>query len=397
MKASFYFVIAFFLFIYGFINYYIGSRLWQLLFSPIPHVPAAVYWIVFWGWSLSYLLGRVGEKFLPARASAKLEVVGAYWLAFMYYALLVLLLFDGVRAFNKLVHVLPQTWFVSPVAGALIFVLVAGTVVYGAWNARHPEVRRYEVNIAKKAGELKSLHVVAVSDIHLGTIMHEPQLKQMVEMINALKPDVILFAGDVIDENVERVLEKEMEASFRRLTAPYGVYAVMGNHEYIGGHAEEAAKYLEGAAIQVLRDRWLKVADSFYVIGRDESSKARFTGERRLDLQEVLKGVDKSLPLILLDHVPSGLEEPEAQGIDLQFSGHTHRGQLFPNQWITGRIFEQDWGYLRKGNFQIIVSSGFGTWGPPIRVGNKPEIVDVTIRLGQQENSDFQRIYSQGF
>lgn len=139
--------------------------------------------------------------------------------------------------------------------------------------------------------------------------------------------------------------------------------------------------YLEGAGVNVLRDRWLKVAGSFYVIGRDESSKARFTGEKRLDLQDLLKGVDNSLPLILLDHVPSQLQEAQAQGIDLQLSGHTHRGQLFPNQFITSKIFEDDWGLLRKGNYQIIVSSGFGTWGPPIRVGNKPEIVDITMRF----------------
>lgn len=381
MKATFYMVIALLFLIYGLLNYYIGSRLWQLLFSHFSFISVVLYWTVFWSWSLSYLAGRVGERFLAAGISSRLEIVGAYWLAFMFYALMVLLIFDAVRGLDKWLHFLPKGLLSSPVTGAFMFVLIAGIVVYGAWNARHPEVRHYEVSIAKKAGDLKSLHAVMVSDIHLGTIMHETQLNKMVEMVNELKPDVILFSGDIIDENVERVIEQEMEGSFKRLKARYGVYAVLGNHEYIGGHAEEAVMYLEGAGVNVLRDRWLKVAGSFYVIGRDESSKARFTGEKRLDLQDLLKGVDNSLPLILLDHVPSQLQEAQAQGIDLQLSGHTHRGQLFPNQFITSKIFEDDWGLLRKGNYQIIVSSGFGTWGPPIRVGNKPEIVDITMRF----------------
>ncbi|WP_407313306.1 hypothetical protein [Desulfosporosinus sp. SB140] len=92
-----------------------------------------------------------------------------------------------------------------------------------------------------------------------------------------------------------------------------------------------------------------------------------------------MQGVDHSLPIILMDHQPSHLEEPVGQGVDLQLSGHTHAGQLFPIRLITSRIFEDDWGYLRKGNFQLIVSSGYGTWGPPIRVGNTPEIVDITM------------------
>jgi len=87
------------------------------------------------------------------------------------------------------------------------------------------------------------------------------------------------------------------------------------------------------------------------------------------------------LPVILLDHEPNDLQASAAAGVDLQFSGHTHLGQLFPNNYVTAAIYEQDWGYLRKGDLQLVVSSGFGTWGPPIRVGNRPEIVQVTVHF----------------
>ena len=120
------------------------------------------------------------------------------------------------------------------------------------------------------------------------------------------------------------------------------------NHEYIGGNAEEAINYLGEAGVKVLRDSSQEIAGSFNLIGRDDRSSER-------------------------------------AGVDLQLSGHTHAGQLFPIQFMTRRIFEDDWGLLRKGNFQLIVSSGYGTWGPPIRLGNTPEVVDIMIKFNNEK------------
>lgn len=153
------------------------------------------------------------------------------------------------------------------------------------------------------------------------------------------------------------------------------------NHEYIGGNAEEAINYLGEAGVKVLRDSSQEIAGSFYIMGRDDRSGARYNGVQRQDLKTLMRGVDRALPIILMDHQPSQLEEPAGQGVDLQVSGHTHAGQLFPIRYITSRIFEKDWGLLRKNDFQLIVSSGYGTWGPPIRIGNTPEIVDIMIKF----------------
>jgi len=204
-------------------------------------------------------------------------------------------------------------------------------------------------------------------------------------MVNELKPDLILFAGDVFDENIESSNKQQVSDTFRKLSAPYGVFAVLGNHEYIGGNAEEAIDYLGEAGVQVLRDDFLEIAGSFNLVGRDDRSGARYNGGPRQDLKTLMQGIDRDLPIIVMDHQPSHLEEPEGQGVDLQVSGHTHAGQLFPIGYITRRIFEDDWGLLRKDNFQIIVSCGYGTWGPPIRLGNTPEVVDIMIKFNNEK------------
>lgn len=370
--------IVFFI-LYGGLNFYIGLRGWQALFSYIPVVSPKLYWVVFGMISLSYLFGRLMQKFLSKGFYEGLNLVGAYWMAFMFYFLLVIAALDLLRLINHFLRLVPIKQSLNPTLGLIVFILVLGIVGYGAWNARHPRVNHYDITIAKQAGTLKQLHVVMVSDIHLGTIIHNGYLTKMVGMVNQLQPDLVLFAGDVFDENLEAVNKQEMTDALNKLKAQYGAFAVLGNHEYIGGNAEEAIKYLSAAGVRVLKDSAQEIGGSFYLVGRDDRSGSRFNGVKREDLKTLLHGVNRSLPIIVMDHQPQQLEEPVQQGVDLQLSGHTHAGQLFPIRLITRRIFEDDWGYLRKGNFQLIVSSGYGTWGPPIRLGNTPEIVDITI------------------
>lgn len=369
---------------YAGLNYYIGLRGWQSLGRLIYFLPAKVYWPLFWVVALSYLGGRLGEKYLPETVSRGLTVLGAYWLAVMFYLVLVLVFVDIVRLLDRWLGLIPAAvknhHLTYPAAGLLVIAVVAGIVGYGAWNARHPRVTHYDLTAAKQAGTLKELHIVMISDIHLGTIIGNRRLNRIVEEINKLHPDIVFLAGDVIDESVRAAVEEKMADTLRKLQPKLGTYAVLGNHEYIGGHAEEAVRYLEKAGIQVLRDRYVQVAGGFYVVGRDDRS-GHMGSTKRKDLSVLLAGIDRSLPVILLDHQPVNLAEPASQGVDLQFSGHTHRGQLFPNHLITERIYEDDWGYLRKGNLQVIVSSGVGTWGPPIRTGSYPEIVDVTLHF----------------
>lgn len=386
MVNSFYILIgSIFFLVYGGLNYYIGLRGWQGLFSFVPLLSSKVYWAIFWVLTLSFLFGRFSHKFLPAVVYETMTVVGSYWLAFMWYFLLVITALDLLRMLERPLQLIPMEIKrgLTPFLGLTVFILVVGIVSYGTWNARHPRVNHYDLTINKQAGSLKQLHVVMVSDIHLGTVVHNDTLTKMVKTVNELEPDLILFAGDVFEENIKASEKQQVSDNFRKLSAPYGVYGVMGNHEYIGGNADETIKYLGDSGVKVLRDSVEAIAGSFYLIGRDDMSGARFNGATRQDLESLMQGVDHALPILLMDHQPSQLDEPVQQGVDLQLSGHTHAGQLFPIRFITRRIFEDDWGFLRKGDFQLIVSSGYGTWGPPIRLGNTPEVVDIMIKFNE--------------
>jgi len=377
-------IIGVFIFSYIMLNYYIGLRGWQAFSGLMPKLAGKLYWAVFWFLAVSYLAGRLGEKFLPDGITYFLTIVGAYWLASMFYFILVLVAVDLVRLTDRLLGYLPEIFKLrlsAPVMGLAVVTIVLGTVGYGAWNARNPVVTRYELDIPKKAGAIRELHVAMVSDSHLGEIIHNGRLNRMVEMINGINPDIVLMPGDIIDEDIGPFVEQRMTETFRKLQPKFGIFAVPGNHEYIGGHIDTAVRYLEEAGVLVLRDSHVKIADSFYVIGRDDRSRQRFGGNGREKLPVLMEGLDASLPVIVLDHQPSELSEAAANGVDLQLSGHTHRGQLFPNHLITRRIFEVDWGLLQKDGLQVIVSSGFGTWGPPIRVGNRPEVVEIVIRF----------------
>ncbi|MDQ1252415.1 MAG: uncharacterized protein QG646_1536, partial [Euryarchaeota archaeon] len=246
-------------------------------------------------------------------------------------------------------------------------------------NARQPRVVHYDITIKKEVPDLPELHAVMVSDIHLGIVVDNGRLKEMVNRINELDPDIVFLAGDTIDEDVGLFADNKMPEILKKLKSRYGAYAVLGNHEYIGGNNELAVEYLQQAGINVLVDRCIKVNNQFYVAGREDRMASRMNGKQRLDLSRLIDGINHNLPVILLDHQPINLEEGQLNGIDLQLSGHTHGGQIFPNTLIARRVFENSWGYLRKGECQIIVSSGFGTWGPPIRIGSNSEIIDITI------------------
>lgn len=368
--------------LYGSINFYIGDRGWQAFGRLFPHGYGIIYWTVFIVLALSYIAGRFAGNYLPGALGGFLTVIGSYWLAAMNFLFIILIFIDTTKLFNRWFNTIPDSFVQRPeLTGLAVLLLVTGIIVYGAWNSRNPRLVQYDINIPKSAGSLNELHVVVVSDIHLGKIIHNGRLLSLVQHVNNLEPDLILLPGDTIDESVSTFVEQNMADSLLMLKSKYGTFAVFGNHEYIGGHPEEARRVLQEAGITLLRDEYQKIAGSFYLVGRDYQSRERFWGSGRKDLFTVMEGLDRSLPMIMIDHQPSGLEEGQVQGVDLQVSGHTHLGQLFPFNLITKRIFETDWGYLRKGDFQLIVSCGYGTWGPPIRVGNVPEIVELNIRF----------------
>ncbi len=370
--------------VYGMVNYYIYTRGMQAL--PAGSVIKGWFPYVFWGFVATYVAGRTLENFYLSAGSDLLVWIGSFWLAAMLYFFLAVVIVDLLRLINYLVPYYPRfvvanfdqvkLWLFYGVTGVVLVTIIAGHI-----NTRNPVVRNLEINLAKNGNGLTELNAVLMSDIHLGTLIGNGHFEKIVNKVSKLNPDIIFLAGDILDEDLEPVLRQNIGETLRELKAPLGVFAVMGNHEYIGG-ADPAYEYLKSHGLIMIRDSVVKVKDSFYIIGREDRDKKRFSGRERKPLKELIGMADPRYPLILLDHQPYYLEEAAKLGVDVQFSGHTHHGQLWPLNFITSAIYTISYGYGKIGNMHAYVSNGVGTWGPPVRVGNRPEIVNVKIRFG---------------
>lgn len=333
--------------------------------------------------SFSYIIARTLERAYPSVLSDLFTWIGSFWLAAFFYFLLIVVAIDLVRLANSIVPFVPQSWG-TPKFKQLLFIISAGAVgvalVAGFINARNPRVRTLAVEINKPADGLNSLTIAFASDIHLGTLIGPRQTQRIVNRLNGLGADLILLGGDIVDEDLEPVIRGNLGASLEKLKAPLGIYGITGNHEYIGG-AREAVAYLESHGIPMLRDSSILVNGQFYLVGREDRDMPRFSGKGRKSVAELMEGVDKQKPVILLDHQPFELDEKQAAGADLTLSGHTHHGQIWPLNYITKSIYEVSWGYKKKGNMHVYVSSGAGGWGPPVRIGNRPEVILLKIKF----------------
>jgi predicted MPP superfamily phosphohydrolase len=368
------------LLIYSLINYYIYIRGMQAL--PLSISFRKWYPWIFLFVSASYVIGRFLERAWISPVSSFFTFVGSFWLALMVYLLMAVLVIDLVRL---VLYFLPKPAFlannyveVKRIMFLAITCIVGIIVLIGHINALNPRVKRVDIKIDKKAGQLKTLHIAAASDIHMGTLVGPRRTAKLVRMLNECNADIILLAGDIVDEDLAPVIHNDLGRSLLKLKAPLGVFAITGNHEYIGG-AEAAVKYLETHGIRMLRDTSIKIEDSFYLVGRNDRDSKRFSARERKNLDKVLEGIDFSLPVLMMDHQPFNLQQVADAGVDFQLSGHTHHGQLWPFNYITNAIYEVSWGFKQKGNSHFYVSSGYGGWGPPVRIGNRPEILDIYI------------------
>lgn len=360
--------------IYGALNFYLFIRGWEVVQETPLSLPYVVLFLVL---SLSFVAGRFLERVQLSWVSSGLVWLGAFWLAGMVYFFLGLLAIDVVRVLQHFAPVIPGVLSKEIVAAGVVSVVCA-IVFLGYVNAVRPRIRTLELTIPKNGHRLRTLNIAVASDIHLGTIVCKARLERIVARINALKPDLVLLPGDVVDEDIGPVIKQNLGETLRKIRSTYGVFAVTGNHEYIGG-VDAACRYLVDHGITMLRDSSINIEESLYIVGREDRAIGQFARRKRKPLGELMASVDKNFPVILMDHQPYRLEEAEQFGVDLQLSGHTHHGQLWPFNFITKKMYEVSWGYKKKGNTHVYVSSGVGTWGPPVRTGNSPEIVHLKL------------------
>jgi predicted MPP superfamily phosphohydrolase len=366
--------------IYGFLNYYIYVRGLQALRpTGILH---AIYAAAFIFLAVSFVASVFLERADIVTLGRPLSWVGSFWLAAFVYLLLIVAAIDLLRLVNHFINFFPSFINSNPTRAARFVAIdtisiVAMLVLYGFINAHIIRVRTFDVSVAKQAGERKTLNVVMASDIHLSSIIGRNRIDRIVEKINSLSPDIVLLPGDIVDGDLNPVVHQNLGESLRKIRAPLGVYAVTGNHEYIGG-VEKACEYIKEHDVKILRDSAVFIDNSFYVVGREDRS-----ARKRHSLRELMENVGKKYPVILMDHQPFHLEEAEENGVDLQLSGHTHHGQMWPFNYVTDMVYELAYGYLVKGRTHVYVSSGVGTWGPPIRIAADPEIVNIRMTFNK--------------
>lgn len=365
--------------VYSLLSLYIYSRGIQAF--PEGTAGRTLFRVSFIFLSASYVIARILERVYLSIASDIFTWIGSFWLAAFFYLLMTVLVIDLLRLANAIFPFIPESWH-NLQFKKVLFYSVAGVVslilLIGFINALSPRVKTLNLTINKKVEGIKQLNIAFASDIHLGTLVGPKRTKKIVDRINGLNPDLILLGGDIVDEDLGPVIRGNLGASLEKLSAPMGVLGVTGNHEYIGG-VRNAVNYLEAHGISMIRDSFHLVDDKFYIVGREDRDMPRFSGAGRKSIDELMSVVDLDKPIILLDHQPFELDEKQKSGVDLTLSGHTHHGQIWPLNYITKAIYEVSWGYKLKGNMHVYVSSGAGGWGPPVRLGNRPEIINIKI------------------
>jgi uncharacterized protein len=338
------------------------------------------YTLTFIFFASLFIAGKILERGHSGILSDILNIFGGFWLAYMLYGFILYLITDMGFLAGRLSGIIAaedvpgfKKWRFLVVNGITVIVVIIGFI-----NALSPAVTKYDITIPKSLPGLTSMKIVAVSDIHLGSTIRKRSMRKLQGIIGSLKPDMVVFLGDIVDGEIGPVLRGDLLGSFSCPPCSDGVYAITGNHEYIGGYSETTT-YIKSKGIRLLEDEVIKTSSGVTLIGRKDRDSQRYTGIPRASLSELIKEADTSTPLILLDHQPYNLDESAAAGIDLHLSGHTHNGQIWPISLLVSAIYELPYGYLKKGGTNFIVSSGFGLWGPRVRIGSRPEVVLINL------------------
>ena len=347
-------------------NIYVLFRLWHLLPPSAPAFRIAVVTVGILLTAAFFVGMAARSSSIPVWLVSLLYRIGTAWIMIFLYLLIAFLVGDILR----LVHLLPKSVILNNwlTLGILTAVL---TVVFVLGNVVYHHKKRVETELT--ADIARPLKIVVASDLHLGFGIGSGELARWIDMINRERPDAVLFTGDVIDTSTRPLWQGDFAAELRRLDAPYGVFAVPGNHEYISG-IDESLRFLHHAGIATLRDSIAVIAGNLIIVGRDDASN-----DARKSITDLTKGIFDDQTTILLDHQPLHLDEAAAVGIDLQISGHTHRGQIWPATWITDAMFECSHGKFRKGSTQYYVSQGIGIWGGKFRIGSRSEYIVVNV------------------
>lgn len=335
---------------------------------------------------------------LPKSAVAiVIRRISTYWIGIMLYSLLYVVLFDLLRLIAKHTK-LKNTLLFSRGSvisiGSVVVACAVATCLYGIFNARNIKVNEYSVTVNKSCGSDKHLKAVLVADLHMGYAIGVDHITNMVKKINEQNADIVIIAGDIFDNSYDGMDDPEgIKAQLKSIKSKYGVYAVYGNHDIDekilmgftfdwGGkqlHSEKMTNFIKECDIKLINDESVLINDEFYLVGRRDTDKPGTEDGTRAEISELTKDLDKAKPIFVLSHEPDELQKTADAGADIDFSGHTHNGQLFPGNLTIGLFWENPCGMIKKDNMYSIVTSGVGVYGTFMRVGTDAEICSVDI------------------
>ena len=335
---------------------------------------------------------------LPKSAVAiVIRRISTYWIGIMLYSLLYVVLFDLLRLIAKHTK-LKNTLLFSRGSvisiGSVVVACAVATCLYGIFNARNIKVNEYSVTVNKSCGSDKHLKAVLVADLHMGYAIGVDHITNMVEKINQQDADIVIIAGDIFDNSYDGMDDPEgIKAQLKSIKSKYGVYAVYGSHDIDekilmgftfdwGGkqlHSEKMTNFMKECNIKLINDESVLINDEFYLVGRRDTDKPGTEDGTRAEISELTKDLDKTKPIFVLSHEPDELQKTADAGADIDFSGHTHDGQLFPGNLTIGLFWENPCGMIKKDNMYSIVTSGVGVYGTFMRVGTDAEICSVDI------------------
>ena len=363
-------------------SFWISWRLRQGFQYLFPKISIWVFLSVFAVMSPIMILGIISSVVtLPAWLKNSVGVISAYWMGIFIYLAMFFALSELVLALGCLLKRISRP--VKPVvrfwAVTTALVLALGTSGYGFIHAADIRVAGYDIALEGKSMD-GEMNIVLVTDLHLGAAGSESRLERIVDRINQQQPDLVCIAGDIFDNDFRTIRDPQAAATLlQKIDAPFGVWACLGNHDS-GETVGQMLYFLAESNIQVLNDAYTVIDDRVVLVGRlDAFPIAGFGGIWRQELNAILPESERYLPVVVMDHNPEHVET-YGSDIDLVLCGHTHKGQLFPARLVTMLKFPVDYGYYQNAaGTQVVVSSGAGTWGMPMRTGSDCEI--VTIRL----------------
>ncbi|MFO8236409.1 MAG: metallophosphoesterase [Bacteroidales bacterium] len=304
--------------------------------------------------------------------------IAYYYLPVLLYTFFLYLLIDLGKASNQLLKLLPSYVFSTRkfriYSLSVILLITAVINIAGIYNFNNTSVTSYNIEVPQKLSKLDNMKIAVAADFHFSDHTQRSFVRQFVEKLNSIEPDIVLFPGDLIESLPGKKKSAFIQDELGKIKARYGIYASEGNHELYGN--KKKLSFFDNTGIKFLRDTVKEKADSFVIIGRRDRQN-----QERESLQTLLENTTDSLPRIVLDHQPFELKKVSENNINLQVSGHTHHGQLFPFQLITKAIYRISWGYKKINNTHFFVTCGAQGWGPPVKTSSYSEIMEININF----------------